>query len=225
MQPLDFISVYLNMKKHLKSTLSILILLLSSNLLHAQNDNTPSNDEYESFFNPISIRGNIGLHSGTLATKNNNLVLKTGGSVAVILNHKLALGFTGTGFVGSQNVTLNNTTYSMAGGYGGLLIEPILMPKKSIHVSFPVTIGAGEVQYFEDDGNYRDWHYHYSYTDYNDFILIEPGINVEANLTNFMRFGVSGSYVFTNSVSNTVFKNSEIDGLSLTATLKFGWFK
>jgi hypothetical protein len=208
----------------MKSYLSLILVVFIASTSLAQTDNN-SSEEYQSFLNPVSIRGNIGLHTGSLNTTNNKLIFKTGGSIAIILNHQLAIGAKGSGFVGSQNFKLNNTTYSTYGGYGGLLIEPILMPKKAIHVSIPVVIGAGEIQYFEDELGYRNWdHYHHEGF-YNDFIFIEPGINLEANLTNFMRFGVSASYLMTNTITNSEFETTNIDGLSLEATLKFGWFK
>ncbi|NNJ56338.1 MAG: hypothetical protein HKP14_09405, partial [Bacteroidia bacterium] len=180
---------------------------------------------FKSLFNPISVRGNIGIHGGSIRTGGESLILKSGGSASVILNHKLGLGATGTGFAGSQNITLDGDKYSMYGGYGGFLIEPILFPKQTIHVSLPISFGGGEAAYFKDSLGYREWEHSYSNSFYNDFIFIEPGINIEINVTKFMRFGITGSYLITNTLNTSKLANTELDGLSLSANLKFGWFK
>jgi hypothetical protein len=155
----------------------------------------------------------------------NELLLRTGGSVAVILNHKLAVGVVGSTFAGSQNIQFEGSDYSMYGGFGGLLIEPIIQPHSAIHVSFPISIGGGEAAYFKDSLGYRNWDFDYRSHFYNDFVYIEPGINVEVNLTKFMRFGVTGSYMISNTLNTSTLSTTQLDGLSLSANLKLGWFK
>ena len=210
--------------KNTISTLSVVTMLLISSSTFAQKNNS-TDEEFNALFNPISIRGNIGIHGGTLNSTGDNLILKTGGSASVILNHKLGLGFTGTGFASSQNINLDGDQYSSYGGYGGFLIEPIILPKQTIHVSLPISFGAGEAAYFKDSLGYRDWEYSYHNSFYNDFVFIEPGINIEINVTKFMRFGITGSYLFTNTLNTSKLANTELDGLSLSANVKFGWFK
>lgn len=217
MQPCCSESVYPNMKR-IKIIIAIVLFGLT-NMANAQN-----NDEYEALFSPLSIRGNIGLHTGAMSLTSGNLILKTGGSAAVIFNHKLAVGFTGSGFAGSQTTPYNGERYSLAGGYGGFLIEPIIMPHESIHVTFPIAIGGGELHFIEDRWPYYDWDY-YRTDQFDDFLYIEPGVSVEVNMTKFMRFSLSGSYLITNSLTSSPLTAEEIEGLNIQATLKLGWFK
>ncbi len=172
-----------------------------------------------------NIRGYASIHGGGMNMKGNHLIVKTGGTVAAIFNHKLALGVTGTGFLGFQNTIINGEHHSMAGGYGGLHIEPIFFSKKAIHFSFPLSIGGGENQYFKDSLGYEGWENLYTDEFVQDFVYIEPGMNVEVNLTKFIRFGITGSYIFTNVINTTPIAKSQLDGLSVSANLKFGWFK
>jgi len=223
MQPFKLLSVNTNMNK-----IKLIIICIGLGILSSKSnaqDIVTANSEYQSIFSPLSIRGNIGLHAGTLNTGSNQLILKSGGSAAIILNHKLALGASGTGFAGSQAINNGSDKYSIFGGYGGLLIEPIIFPKQAIHLSFPTTIGAGQANYFLDTIGYRDWDFYQYETFYNDFVFIEPGVNLELNLTKFMRFGVSASYLISNTLNKSQFSQTNLDGLSIQANLKLGWFK
>ncbi len=211
-----------------KNKIKLLILITClgsfSKVTFAQ-DIVTNSSEYQSIFNPLSIRGNIGLHTGALNLANNQLILKSGGSIAVILNHKLALGASGSGFAGSQAISDGNYNYSLYGGYGGLLIEPIIFPKQSIHLGFPTTVGGGQANYFRDSLGYRNWDFYQDETFYNDFVFIEPGVNLELNLTKFMRFGITASYLVTNTLNRSQFTETNLDGFSVQANLKLGWFK
>ncbi|HCY00531.1 MAG TPA: hypothetical protein DG754_10365 [Bacteroidales bacterium] len=72
-----------------------------------------------------------------------------GGRGGVILNSSFAVGGAGYGIVNSPqftNIDGNEVAY-LEGGYGGLLLEYILLPNKLVHLSFPVVIGAGGLLY------------------------------------------------------------------------------
>ena len=204
----------------------VIIASLSANAqVEEKNNSFSDNTEYNSLFSLDNIRGYASIHGGVMNVEGNDLIAKTGGSVAAIFNHKLAIGFTGTGFVGFQNTTINGEKHSMAGGYGGLLIEPIFFSKKAVHFSFPVSMGAGENQYFKDSMGYEGWENLYRDEFVQDFVYIQPGVNVELNLTKFMRFGVSASYMLSNTINTTPINKTQLDGLSIGANLKLGWFK
>lgn len=219
MQPIHFLPVYRSMQSINKIIIISALALGISSTAYAQQD------EYHSLFSLKNTRGYVGIHAGALAIGGDNFVAKTGGSIAIIFNHKLALGATGTGFIGFQNTTLNNEKYSMTGGYGGLLIEPILASRKAVHLSFPISFGIGENQYFKDSRGYREWEWNYRDEFVQDFVYIEPEINLECNLTKFMRFGVTGSYMITDVLNSTPVASTQLDGMSLSANIKLGWFK
>lgn len=234
MQPLSVLSVYSNMTSTVNKTILIFAFAFSTIVTHAQKENetqdTPHSDatEYQSLLNPKHIRGCIGIHTGLMNVGNSSPILKSGASVAVILDQKLSLGFVGHGVAASQNITLNNEPMSMVGGYGGILIEPILRPKSPIHFSIPVSIGGGKTAFFNDPYGYRNWEYQLdrvSRYQATEFLYIEPGVSLEMNITKFMRFDINASYMLTTDINSNSIVDSQIDGLSLGATLKLGWFK
>ncbi len=88
--------------------------------------------------------------------------LQLGGRVAWIANHKFALGLAGYGFVNDINNDYNDTddpsNYFLAGGYGGIFFEPIIMPNKPIHISVPVILGVGGISAVESN-DWKNDHY------------------------------------------------------------------
>lgn len=150
-----------------------------------------------------------------------------GASLAMIANHGLAIGFTGKGFfTGPFNGSAgSNTSYGVGGGYGGLLIEPIIMPKFPVHVSFPIILGAGGIA----RSRFTDLDYPYDYTDVfiedaEAFLIAEPGIEIEFNVARWMRLGVGGTYRFTTSVEPSGFTSNPLNGFTGGLSLKFGMF-
>lgn len=111
----------------------------------------------------------------------------------------------------------------LLGGYGGLLLEPVAWSKKLVHVTFPVSIGAGWLGYVED------WEDEYYYgggdlLDNDVFWYIEPGINAEVNVTNYFRIDVGISKRFTQDLNLYNTPADAFDKLNYSLTLKFGGF-
>lgn len=157
-----------------------------------------------------SLRG-YGALSIEYTTIDNLDAICIGGRGAVIVNHNLAFGIGGKGFISNtvyDNYLLDD--YEFSGGYGGFYIEPIIMGNNPVHLSFPVLIGAGGIGYLkhwgEDDGddNYVD-------EDSNAFFVLEPGVEIEFNMIKWMRMAIVGSYRFTSDI-NLKYKKGGIAG-------------
>lgn len=158
-----------------------------------------------------------------------------GGRGGIIVGHGLSFGLTGTGFV-SQSVydPILGEDAMLAGGYGGIYIEPILFPNYPVHVSFPVTFGGGgigyAINYYDDDNWESRWDD--DRTEGDGFLLIEPGVEIEFNVMRHFRFALGASYKFTsdidlryeNSYGNRIIARDALNGLTVGATFKFGWF-
>lgn len=168
-----------------------------------------------------------------------------GGRAAWIANHHFALGVAGRGFFNNFNTTgyYNsnydpdyNEEYSLAGGYGGLLLEPILVPMSPVNVSFPIVVGAGGVTAMPT--NWNNYNYYDTYY-YNTtaFFLAEAGVDVQFNITKFFRVAVGGSYRYTSDVylqyqyydendkiQYTNVPKDALRGFNFDLSLKFGWF-
>jgi hypothetical protein len=61
-----------------------------------------------------------------------------------------------------------------------------------VHVSFPVLIGGGGVGVMNNDNNAWDRNWKSEASD--AFMVIEPGVEVELNITRFFRFCVGAHY-------------------------------
>jgi hypothetical protein len=151
----------------------------------------------------------------------------------IMLGHLVTLGLGGSGFF--NEAYRNETTQediSLAGGYGGFFFEPVIMPKSPVHVSFPILIGAGGVSVVNsnndnDLGNIFDDEYDSNVSD--AFMVIEPGIEVEMNVTRFFRFCVGVTYRYTTDVDFLEEQYADISsdvlrGISGGVTFKFGKF-
>jgi hypothetical protein len=149
-----------------------------------------------------------------------------GGKFIWIASHSLGFGFGGTGFINEfHNEPLLNTQVAIAGGYGGLIIEPILMPRYPVHLAFPVLLGAGGVSYVTKEGGHND-----NFVDDSEaFLLAEPGAEIELNLTRHFRFAIGTTYRFTTpfNVGTTgviPVTAKSIEGWTYNVTFKFGRF-
>ena len=171
--------------------------------------------------------------------------MTVGGRFAWIANHHFALGVAGRGFFNnfntggyynSSNDPNYDPDYSLVGGYGGLLLEPILVPMSPVNVSFPIMIGAGGVSassiYWNDYYYYNDYYYNST-----AFFLAEAGVDIQFNITKFFRVAVGGGYRYTSDIylqhkyydenDNVLYKNVPKDalrGFNIDLSLKFGWF-
>jgi len=111
----------------------------------------------------------------------------------------------------------------LLGGYGGLLIEPIIWSNKIVHLTIPVSIGAGWLGYIED---WENDHYYYGgeLFDQDVFWYIEPGVNAEINITKYFRVNVGISKRFTQDLNLYNTPSDAFDKINYVLILKFGGF-
>ncbi len=166
--------------------------------------------------------------------------LQLGGRVAWIVNHKFAMGMAGFGFVNAfqKSYSTDMSNYFLAGGYGGVFFEPILVPNNPIHVSFPVIIGVGGVSAVAANNYMNQQNVNNSYNyDMDAFLVFEPGVDLEINIIKFFRIAIGASYRLTNGVilnykyidnnymeqTIRIDKNA-LDSFTFNVGFKFGWF-
>ncbi len=146
----------------------------------------------------------------------------------VIVGHMITLGLGGSGFFNDLHYdATSGMDLSLAGGYGGFFFEPILFPKFPVHVAFPVLIGAGGVAVVSSDDN-NDWSDNYNSEASDAFMVVEPGVEIELNVTRFFRFCIGGYYRYTSDIDiqDPMFDVSTdiLRGFSGGVTFKFGRF-
>jgi hypothetical protein len=149
-----------------------------------------------------------------------------GGRFAWIASHSIGFGFGGMGFINEFHYeSLVQRNVALAGGYGGFYIEPILMPRFPVHLSFPTLFGAGGISYVSQD-SFNDNNF---IEESEGFLIVEPGAEIELNLTRYFRFAMGAFYRYTTpfniGTSGTELAGAEsLKGWSYMLTLKFGKF-
>ena len=109
-----------------------------------------SDDEMATIFGRSGDHSHGGYGAITLSytTINKKDAMTIGGRGVWIIDHNFGIGMGGCGFITEPQMDLIlEEEYQINGGYGGLILEPIIGAKKPIHLSFPVLIGAGGVSY------------------------------------------------------------------------------
>jgi len=105
---------------------------------------------------------------------------------------------------------------------GGLLLEYTLNPSKLVHFTFPLTIGAGEVQ--------TDWKDEFGSGDdeafgEESFFFVEPGAMLEINVLPNVRFNLGATYrIVPGSIDYRGLDAADVNGFTGSAGLKFGIF-
>ena len=208
----------------------IITVILMGVAVYAQEENR-NPQEYRTLFgsDEMSHGGYGGLSVNYTQIDGKDAVL-VGARGAWVINHGVALGIAGYGFANDMKYdkTINDITdkYTLAGGYGGLLIEPIIGAKWPVHVSIPVLIGAGGAGYINQYWHTYDDPYYYDHynNEFDAFFVIEPGIEIELNMVKFMRLAIGGYYRYTSDLDLADSKSDMLNGFSTGVTLKFGKF-
>jgi len=214
----------------------IALLLFGATLSQAQIKNwlpkikKPVADErIQTIVNPKASKGfYVAMDVGVQAVADQPFV-KSGASGAFLFNDKLGFGVAGFGY--TNDVELNPAVgrYTFAeGGYGGLLVEPIFFSNARVHLTFPTIIGAGSSVVYEiDEARYWSPGERFAEADYfhhHNYLMIEPSVNVEMNLTKFLRMGFKASYMLSTDLGSNAINAPSIDGAHFGMNLRLGWF-
>jgi len=157
-----------------------------------------------------------------------------GGRLGFIFNEKYSIGLGGYGLV-TEHTTPNGTDIldpnydpdaKIGFGYGGLIFEYTLFGNKMIHFTIPVLVGGGVASLYKDvviDEEEWTWD---DFTNYENsgFFVVEPGVNIEVNVTKFMRFDLGASYRLVQFVEMDNLTNDDLSNIAVNASLKFGIF-
>lgn len=141
----------------------------------------------------------------------------------LIMGHMFAMGIAGAGFVNDSHYDYAlDRNVSLTGGYGGMFFEPIILPKFPIHLSVPVLVGIGGIAYTSVER--REWDDEYFVEDSETFLLVEPGVELEMNVTHFFRFTMGGYYRYTSEIDLLNTGKDVLNGFSFGVNFKFGRF-
>ena len=214
------------MKKTILSLVAVAMLAGVSFAQDTKNETSKNDDGIKTIFGNKKIsHGGYGAFTIGYSQIDEKDAFITGGRGAWIIGHSFAIGLGGYGFGNDLYVdnAIGSNEYSLDGGYGGLILEPIVLPKFPIHLSFPVLLGAGGVAYV----NTTYWDEFDPERDIEDsdaFLVAEPGVELEMNLIKYVRLALGASYRFTSDVQISGKKHDVLNGYNLGVTLKFGKF-
>lgn len=204
----------------------LLILFCTSTLAQDPEFEYYKNGEIKTLLGRSREGGVYGAFTSGYSVIDHNHAVLFGGRFGWLSSHFIGIGFGATGFMNEFHYEpiLNNRA-SLAGGYGGIYIEPILFPRFPVHLSFPVLFGAGGISYISKDNSQND----NLIEDSEAFLIIEPAAELELNLTRFCRLALGATYRFPTSfdvgLSGQSITNAEsLKGFSYTLSIKFGKF-
>jgi len=134
-----------------------------------------------------------------------------------------------------DNIKTGKELY-LEGGYGGFLIEPVLLPGEVFHLSFPCLIGAGGAAYTQrksydentewvwDEDEWETKDFDAKVIDSDAYMVFEPGVELEMNLAKYVRLGFDASYRWVYGLELQNSKSDILDGFTTGITLKLGVF-
>jgi hypothetical protein len=144
----------------------------------------------------------------------------------LICNRWLAAGLHGNAFFTLSPLAdrYSSDDVSLLGVYGGVFAAPIICPKAMIHASIPVCAGYGTVSYGLNEASKTDGRTEAS----SRIWVLEPGIEVELNLINFIRIAIGGYYRYCGNVKlgygNENVAADIFNNFSVGIRLRFGKF-
>jgi hypothetical protein len=149
-----------------------------------------------------------------------------GGQGAVLINHRLALGIAGYGWsnpLEGPNAS-NGDAQHFETGYGGFTAHySFYFDPLPVYFTVGTLVGAGAIDL--TDEKHSD-----GFDGFEDkagedvFAIIQPDVTVHANLTRWMRVGLTASYRLTSGVNRLGFTESDVNGAMIGTQIQFGSF-
>jgi hypothetical protein len=184
------------------------------------------NDDIKTIFGKQKSSGFYGAIKLGYSFIDNKNAFEAGARFAGVINHYLSIGFGGTCFASEYNSLDDaNGLNSVAGIYGGMYIEPIVLGTFPVHLSFPVLLGGGSFSNYTYDSNNI-----IKFVDHGcTFLILEPSAELELNLTRHVRLALGAGYRlpkhFNYSASRSPAPDvSVLQGMTYSMTFKFGKF-
>lgn len=145
--------------------------------------------------------------------------------MAYVANQQFEVGWSGVVFYSQQDFRdfVFSDNEDVAGGYGGLHLEPIFFSKSRVNLSIPILIGAGGVAYIDGDRVFdNDFD---GDPDVSDaFFVVEPGVNALFNVSRFLQLEAGVRYRFASKIGLSPGPLTRISGFSAGIGIKVGIF-
>lgn len=156
--------------------------------------------------------------------------LLAGGYGGVIINRSYFLGIAAyglatrpamDGIVPGPNTKKRLTLY---GGYGGVVVGGTILGREVIHISLPVTFGAGNLDVSDDDFFDQGLGDTQFTVENSTFFVIEPAAQLEFNITSYLRIATGVSYRWVTGLELVNVTNDDLIGLTGVLSIRIGRF-
>lgn len=151
-----------------------------------------------------------------------------GARAGLVVNKRFLFGLGGYGIATRTEFDGNPSAsqvlpLQLYGGYAGMLIGGMIAPEKMIHLSIPVLLGAGGVEV--SDENFFPTASDSDYSiDRSAFFVVEPGLELEVNITQVLRLGLGASYRWVSGSDLTTLADDDLTNWSGNFSIRFGGF-
>lgn len=175
----------------------------------------------------MSHSGGFGALSFRSSRFNDESLVMAGLRGGWIINRTLGIGFEGHGVIPTtkfENIEVGQEV-NLLGGYGGMFLELIFFSNEVVHVTFPVSGGAGWLGYLRTtDNNTIPMPDTDDEVDSDVFWYVEPGANLEFNISRNFRLATGVSKRFTQDFKLQSTDPDSFENLNYYITLKIGGF-
>ncbi len=216
--------------KNLTTIFIFTFLALSASAQKYVDTNDPNNEEIKSLLskgNDLNGFGGVDMKVGNFMDERGLLVGAYGG---LLINRRYLFGVAGYGLVTNLEfegtVPGDSTTkvLNLHGGYGGVLFGAAIAPKELIHISIPIVLGAGSFEVVDKNfftNNLADAEFT---VENSIFFVVEPGIEIELNISNNFRLGFGASYRYITGTELMNVSDDDVSGATGMISLRFGRF-
>jgi hypothetical protein len=203
------------------------ILLISIGLLLISFSASAQEKKAETLFSGEMKIGGFGGPQAKFTEFNGEFAVQFGGRGGFIINETFSIGGGGYGIASRRHMgSFTNTGFDtrLNIGYGGLILEYIHNSDDLFHFTFNTLIGAGGAELSDSPQTSSRYYNDYGLMDSDWFFVVEPELNLDVNLTRFMRFSIGASYRYIGDVQMEDLVESDLSGFSANIMFKFGRF-
>jgi hypothetical protein len=143
---------------------------------------------------------------------------------ALLLDHRLSLGVAGYGWTNSQAAPPDafGNAQRFETGYGGATVRySLYVDDVPVYLTVGALFGGGAVAMVPDENDDFDFDRE---EDADVFAVVQPDVTLHANLTPWLRLGLTAGYRFTSGVDRHGYEESDLNGLLVGGQVQFGRF-
>ena len=113
---------------------------------------------------------------------------------------------------------------TLYGGYGGIVVGGTILGKEVVHISLPVTLGAGNLDVSDDDFFDQGLGDTQFTVENSTFFVVEPAAQLEFNITSYLRIGAGVSYRWVTGLELTNISDQDMTDFTGVLSVRVGRF-